>query len=281
MNPAITRWWQSGPIVSHINRIACGKAIPGLHAGFHTLLAATAGGKRFSRAISVGCGNARKELGLVQNGIVERFELYELSPRRLELGQSAAKAAGVGDRMAFHLGNPVGERMSGAFDLVYWNNALHHMLDVEVAIAWSHDCAQPGGTIAIDDFTGPSRFQWTESNLRVASRARELLPDRLLRNPAAPGTLLPRVMQRPDPVRLAEVDPSEAADSSRIIDVWMRFFPQSRLISTGGAIYNLALNDAIANFTPDDHALLNALLLADEALAHGETNHYTIAIATR
>jgi hypothetical protein len=153
--------------------------------------------------------------------------------------------------------------------------------DIEMALALSRDCARPGGTIAMDDIAGPTRFQWIDSNLKIASKARELLPDRLLQNPAAPGTPLPTRMHRPDPVRLAKIDPSEAADSSRIMDVWTPFFPKRRVIPTGGAIYNLALNELIANFTSADTPLLEALLLADEVLAGGETSHYTVAITTR
>ncbi len=278
--PNVTRWWQSGTIVSHINRLVCGRRIPGLHAGFHELLKEKANGQPFARAVSVGSGLGGKELSLVRNNVVGHFQLFELSAQRIELGRAAAEKAGVGDRMHFRLADAFETSFAHKLDLVYWNNSLHHMMDAEQALIWSRENLRPGGTIAMDDFTGPTRFQWTDANLEFASRVREALPDRLLANPASPGALLPRQIKRPDPTRLAQLDPSEAADSGAIIDAWARVFPNSRVIPSGGAIYNLALNDAIANFTQEDSSLLEALLLLDQSLAGGEMNHYTVAISS-
>lgn len=275
---SITRWWQSGTIVSHINRLVCGRRIPGLHAGFHELLKAN--GRSFARAVSIGSGHGGKELSLVRANIVEHFELFELSAQRIEVGRAAAEKAGVGGRMHFHLADAFETKVTSGFDLVYWNNSLHHMMNAEEALIWSRENLRPGGTVAMDDFTGPTRFQWTTPNIEFATRVREVMPDRLLANPASPRDLLPRQIKRPDPVRLAQIDPSEAADSSGIMGAWARLFPNSRVIHTGGAIYNLALNDAIANFTPEDSSLLETLLLLDQALIGKETNHYTVAISS-
>ncbi len=155
---------------------------------------------------------------MVRTNVVEQFELFELSAQRIELGRTNAKKSSAGNRMHFHLADAFETSFAYKFDLVYWNNSLHHMMDAEQALIWSRENLRPGGTIAMDDFTGPTRFQWTDANLEFASRAREALPDRLLANPASPGTLLPRQIKRPDPIRLAQIDPSEAADSSGIMD---------------------------------------------------------------
>lgn len=277
----ITRWWQSASVVSHINRVVCGRRIPGAHAGFHELIKAERPGGRFDRAVSVGCGQGTKELSLIQAGIVESFDLFELSQERIDFGRAAAEHAGVAQRMRFHRADAFASPPSTLYDLVYWNNSLHHMMDVEEALFWSRAVLQRGGLFAMDDFTGPTRFQWSDVALDAASRARALMPVRLLANPRAPNKLLPTTIHRPDPARLAEIDPSEAADSGRILECLNRVFPAARIVPTGGAIYGLTLNDVIGNFRDDDAPLLDSLLLLDEALSTTGANHYSVALARR
>lgn len=275
----VTRWWQSKIIVAHINEVVCGKSLPGAHAGFHELLRKEAEGHPFRRAVSIGCGEGSKERSLVSMGLVESFDLYELSSARVERGMAAAQKAGLAQRMRFHLGDAFAEVQPAQFDLVYWNNALHHMIDVDEAVRWSKSALSERGVFAMDDYTGESRFQWSDAALAAATRVRELLPRRLLAHPQQTHQLLGTRVDRPNAVKLAEVDPSEAADSSRILSAIGRHFPNAQVILTGGCIYHLALKDAIGNFGEADEPLLKSLLLLDDALAHLGHNLYSVAIA--
>jgi len=218
---------------------------------------------------------------LVRTGIVDTFHLFELSEKRIELGQKAARDAGVHERMIFHKADAFEQELPGDYGLVYWNNALHHMLDVEEAVAWSHERLANGGLFAMDDFIGPTRFQWSDRTLEFSTRVRQSLPERLLVNPAQPGKFLSREVRRPVAEKLAEIDPTEAADSGRILSAVMRRFPGVEIMQTGGAIYGVALNDVIANFAPDDQPLLLAILLIDEALAAAGDSHYAVALARK
>jgi hypothetical protein len=77
-------------------------------------------------------------------------------------------------------------------------------------------------------------------------------------------------------------DPTEAADSGRIMEAVTAAFPQVRVIATGGIIYHLALNDVLANFDEDqDRPMLDSLLLLDEVLARGGHTQYAVAIARK
>lgn len=274
----VTRWWQSKIIVAHINEIVCGKSLPGAHAGFHELLRKEAGGRRFRRAVSIGCGEGSKERSLLSMGLVDSFDLYELSSARVERGMAAAQKAGLAQRMQFHLADAFAEVRPAEFDLVYWNNALHHMMDVDEAVRWSKSALREGGVFAMDDYTGESRFQWSDGALAAATRVRELLPPRLLAHPQHTHQLLGTRVARPDAARLAEVDPSEAADSSRILSAIGHHFPNAKVILAGGCVYHLALKDAIGNFGEADEPLLRSLLLLDDALAHLGHNLYSVAV---
>ena len=273
MNPAILR---------HINREVCGDPIDGGFAGLNRLIAARMPEGGFTRGISVGCGVAAKEITLLSENIVERFDLFEVSEERIEIASRLARRHGVRDRIEFHAIDPFSAPIEAAYDLVYWNNALHHMFDAADAIAWSYNSLKPGGTFAMDDFVGAARFQWSPFELDIASRVRELLPERLLADPYRESGLLDRRLHRPDLDAFIAADPSEAADSDKILDGIRLVFPNAEIILTGGVVYHLALNDVLANFDDEqDAALLQSLLLLDATLASAGHSQYAVALAMK
>lgn len=274
------RWWNNPAILRHINRLVCGEAIDDPWGGLEQRMKAL--GRELRRALSVGCGNGYKEIQLLKKGIVQQFDLFEISQARIDQGRVLAVQHGVSGRVRFHAVNAFDQALDRNFDLVYWNNALHHMMDVEAAIRWSHDRLVKGGFFIMDDFIGPSRFQWSDYHLEIASRVRELLPERFLVHPVDPRRRLPSCLTRPSVESLMAVDPTEAADSDNILPALQRVFPNAEVILTGGVIYHLALNDVLANFDDaEDATLLSSLLLLDEVLAKNGDSHYATAIAVK
>ena len=277
-----TRWWMHPAIVRHINRIVCGQPIEGPHSGFNHLLRDAMPEQGFRRAVSIGCGSGGKEIRLLRENIVQHFDLFEISEPKIELIRRKAAEHGVLERVTWHHCDAFDRHVVGEFDLVYWNNSLHHMFDVAAAIAWSVRALRSEGCFAMDDYVGPTRFQWTELELEMAARVRAMLPDRLLVNPRNPNSWLDRTPGRPDVEVMMAADPTEAADSGRILAHLTAAFPRARVIPTGGIIYHLALNDVLANFDDEqDMPLLESLLLLDEMLARNGRTQYAVAIARK
>ena len=272
------RWWSHPRIHAHINRIVCGEAIGGAWAGLNRRIAEASGDGGLARGVSVGCGNAQKELAMLAGGLVGSFDLYEISRARLDDAAASAERLGVTDRVRLHRADAIEEADRSDFDLVYWNNALHHMLDVPRAVRWSRERLRAGGLFVMDDFVGSDRFQWPDEDLELASRVRELLPERIRAAYLKENHASLRV-RRPNERRLVRADPTEAADSGRIIESVLACFPGCDLRRTGGVVYHLALNDVLAHFDDvEDAALLDALLLLDESLAQAGRTHYAVAI---
>lgn len=279
--PRRSRWWQHPGVLRHINELVCGKAIDGPFAGFHQKIAINKpNGAGFKRGISIGCGVATKEISLLVANIVQHFDLYEISPARLEQAQKNARNSGVFERISFHNTDAFLSDDQEKYGLVYWNNSLHHMLDTEETIRWTHDKLDRGGLFAMDDFVGASRFQWTDYELQIASQVRQILPERLLVHPSDTTKRLPKTLLRPLLERMIEIDPTEAADSSNILKSIRKYFPDAAVLLTGGVIYHLALNDVLANFDDAiDNTLLKSLLLLDATLARNGVTQYATAIA--
>ena len=277
------RWWQSELIVRHINRLVCGDDIAGFSQGLVELVRSRAAPSLpFGKGISVGGGTGQKEMGLMRQGIVHRFDIYEYSDARIQAGIQLAEKAGLEGRVrfihgdAFELVDP-----DQQYDFVHWNNSLHHMLDVDRAVAWSKGVLRTGGLFYMDDFIGASRFQWPDQQLEIATRIRHIFKNtKYMAHPRAPADSLPAIVSRPNKDKLIANDPSEAADSERIVEALYKHFPNVEVKATGGVVYHLALSDMLHNFNEEtDRALIDLLMLVDELCLRLGQTHYGVALA--
>lgn len=274
------RWWQSPTVHRYISRLLNKKTSIG--GGIQK--AVRRGLLPCQRAISVGCGTGQKEIDLLNKGLVQEFHLYELSEERINQGRDIAKQHGVEGRVTYYCEDAF-ESVTylEQFDLVYWNNSLHHMFDVDAAIKWSRDVLKLGGTFYMDDFIGASRFQWSDEELALASKVRRCFEGtRYLKSPLRKNANLRVDMVRPTVEGMIAADPSEAADSGRIIDCLGKHFPNIEITYTGGAVYNSALHDMLHNIDEENEQhILNLLLLIDEMASKQGLNHYAIAMCQK
>jgi ubiquinone/menaquinone biosynthesis C-methylase UbiE len=112
-------------------------------------------GRPFGDALEIGSGTGYFALNLAQLGLVQRVVATDISPGML----------GTLSETAGRLGVPVRTQVTDAatlpfpndsFDLVFGHAVLHHLPDLDAALAEFHRVLRPGGTIA---FCGePSRY---------------------------------------------------------------------------------------------------------------------------
>lgn len=277
---ARTRWWLEPTIVRHVNKRICGRPLDGVGAGLSQWALDVLPDLPRRQAVSIGGGSGVKEMRLLELGIVEHVDVFEIASTRVAQGRKIAADRGLTERITFHERLLRSDECAGRYDIVHWNNSLHHMLDVDEWLGWSRRALRPDGVLLMDDFVGPSRFQWTTRQCRIASRYRRTLPDALLIDPADPSKKLDRRIRPPSIESMIASDPTEAADSSRITESLRRHFPAVEIRFTGGAIYNLALQDVMANMDPDrDSGMLRQALIMDDLLSGMGENHYAAAIA--
>jgi SAM-dependent methyltransferase len=278
-------WWRSAYLRRCINARICGRPVDGIIQGLIELVKDRLGDRLpFGHGVAVGGGTGAKELRLLEAGIVERVTLYDLSEAFVAEGRASAAARGLQDRIEFVLGDAFAAADEPRYDLVHWNNSLHHMPDVRAAVAWSHHVLRPGGLFLLDDYVGPDRHQWTDNMLAIAAGIRGVFPERYLQNPLRAGALLPTSLHRTPPEEVAANDPSEAPESSQILAAVRDVFPDAFIQATGGVVYHLTLNQMLANFDeddPQDRLLLDLLMLLDDMSTAVGENHYAVALAIR
>jgi SAM-dependent methyltransferase len=186
-----------------------------------------------ARAVSIGCGTGEKERKLLHAGVVDSFDLYEISEDRAKVALGCAHAEGLGERVRVLQDDALKKNVDRQYDIVYWDHALHHMLDVDHAVSWSVRALRAGGLLVVNDYIGPTRLQMPRNQILLARQFLDDHHDRL----QIPSDTIPfsSLFTR---VRQIYRDPSEAPQSDRIESACMKHCgPFLRPI--GGAMIHL------------------------------------------
>lgn len=250
-----SNFWQFPEICGPLNHKICGDQLPGLSDGVARRLA---GMGVFSHAVSVGCGRAHKEIMLLAQGTVKHFTLYDLSPARLAEVEKTLERRGLRERATIICGDAFAGPPKPAFDLVYWASSLHHMTDVHAAIQWSHQVLLPGGTLAMWEYIGPTRWQFSEEHYDSMDRFRAALPEEF--RPA--GGVKRRTAQE-----MIARDPSEAADSGNIMPALWSNFPDAEVIMLGGGIYGFGLSGVWPKLVGAPPWVFDIIMAMDSAMS--------------
>ncbi len=304
-------FWEIASINTHINKKISGESLSGYGEGAVKQLHKYNNGKSFRNAISVGCGLGQKEIELVLKGIVEKFTLYDIAEYPLKKAKELAIKKGVEDRISFILGDAfLLENELEKYDLVHWNSSLHHMPDTSKSIEWSNRVLKKNGVLFIFEYIGPNRMQYSEEMLYYANLIRKSLPKKYFKYPGINLSQLKfhripieiskecikkilrlvgirksyilNTFQKIDSQKLIEKDPSEAIDSTQIINSVKKYFPEANIIYLGGVIYNIALAGILHNFDEKkDEALLTLFLFIDDLLSEKNMNLFATVYAMK
>lgn len=230
-----TRWQDNPHFLAYFNeQIAPGsspEAVAGL-GSIHTALRRASNGVTLPRAVSVGAGTGDNERAMIKAGLVQHFDLFEVSADRVQQATDLAAQEGMADNITAHLADAFDHNFDGEYDLVYWDSALHHMFDVDHALGWSVNALKPGGFLMISEYIGPTRLQWRREEV---NRVRAFLR----KNASIVGVDPKRVKHGSMFRRYKQFlrDPSEAPQSDLIVDLWRKHTGQDMTILGGAAIH--------------------------------------------
>lgn len=230
-----------------------------------------------ARMLSVGCGGAGKEraicralpdrtlLGMdiaTETLARMRSEIAEHGPANLELA--------YGDFNALDL-------EPNSYDVILGLGAIHHVNALEQFWQQCRRALRPGGVIIAQEYVGPSRFQWTDTQLERANEAlREIVP------PDQQGD--EPVVVRVSADEVAAIDPSEAVRSDEILATCR----DSGLEITdyrgaGCGLIQPVLMDRVQRFDPrnwqHNHVLFELFAREDRLIREGAVgDHYAMFV---
>lgn len=259
------QWFNKPRLVSYMNQCISPETGIGVVGELQHILA----GATLQRGISVGCGDGSKEQRFLKAGLVEHFDLFEVSTAYGDAAVRLAAEEGLSGRINVTIGDAFSHDTAGRYDLVYWDHSLHHMMDVDQAIAWSMAALAPGGWLVVNDYVGPTRLVWRRKEVDFA---REFLRTHQARLGFDPTAL--RYKHVVDRVRLLLRDPSEAPQSDRI----MPSFQQRcgfGMRPLGGVMIHLCA-PFLDRIEDEDDPIYDALIAWDKRALEEGHNHFAL-----
>lgn len=214
------------------------------------------------RVLSLCCGNGWWERAWAARNAFATVDGYDISPKSIDAARQSA--AGLGTHTIFHYQVADLNRVDlgdCVYDLVLVNAGLHHVLNLEHVLAQIAEHLAPGGLLILNEFVGPSRFQWTDRQIEIINGLLAVLPERYRRSLLVPGRAKAEIV-RPTVEQMVRADPSEAVRSAEILDLLPRDFEMLECKPWGGAILQLLLYEIAGNFAAaraEDARLLQML----------------------
>ena len=160
---------------------------------------------------------------------------------------------------------------------ITFENLEHLFSQVQRAI-------KPGGYFFLDEFVGPSRFQWTDVQIQIMNEQLQQLPKHLRRLISDRSKFKERVIRK-SVSYMAAADPSEAVRSSEIVPLLGEYFRILEIKGYGGAILHELLYDIAGNFceeNPGSLDCLRRLFETEDQLTASQTisDDFAVIIAT-
>jgi SAM-dependent methyltransferase len=139
-----------------------------------------------------------------------------------------------------------------SFDFIYFFQSLHHIEALEHVLEQCRQALRPGGLLMVNEFVGPSRFQWTPTQIDMANALLALLPEDLRRDLRDGGVR--KEIVAPTVKQMVAHDPSEAVRSGEIEPLVKTCFDVVNEWNWGGTLNHLVFQNIAANFEPGNTA---------------------------
>ena len=208
-------------------------------------------GTAVERVLTLGCGNGEFERGLAQYRFAREHDAFDIAEGAIHKAVAAAREAGL-----THIRYEVADLNRVAlerdrYDVVFGLSAIHHISALEYLFAQVRASLKPEGFFLLDEFIGPSQFQWPDTQLDAANQVLAELPEPFRRQLDSPGQIKTAV-SRPTIESMNAGDPSEAIRSAEIVPLLKDYFEVVEFKGYGGSLLHLVMEGIAGNFVPGD-----------------------------
>jgi SAM-dependent methyltransferase len=259
--PAQLAFWQSPIVRAILNRRITGD--PEL--GPETHFARRHGPAIVApHALSLRASDAKLELALVEAGSCERLTGLDDDEGRVAFAAGRVPEP-LRERIRFELGALERWQPPEPLGAVVCRSFLHRREDLEAVLDRLLALLEPGGLLFVEDFVGPSRFQWTDAQMEAINRLLACLPAQLLTDLSATDGRRKRSVERPDLAELIDANSAQAVRSEEILPLLDQRFERVEVCPFGGAVFHQLFSRIMGNFAgrPD---LVGVLMEVDALL---------------
>lgn len=202
------------------------------------------------QGLEIGCGSGDLAIAVVETGLCEALDAFDVAAGALTLAADKAAAKGLTSINFFAADANSVTLPEKRYDFVYASHSLHHIENLEGLFSQVARLLTPDGIFFAHDYIGPSRMQYEDSHLALMNEALASLPPEKRLSILHGGTERPPITRTPIEAFL-EIDPSEGVRAAEIVPVMRRFF-DVEVIPTGLSIAYEVLLGIVHNFVDDD-----------------------------
>jgi len=203
-------------------------------------------------ALSLACGTGSRELRWAELGKFKNIDAYDLSETRIEYANNQANEKGYGEIINYRVSDVYSiEMREQYYDIVLGEQSLHHFSPLEKILLRINKFLKPNGYFIVNEFVGPTRFQWTARQLEVVNGLLSILPAKY-RTRLNSGTTKCKAF-RPGRLSMILTDPSEAIESSKILPLLHRIFDVIEVREYGGTILYPLFSGIAHNLFSEDY----------------------------
>jgi len=200
------------------------------------------------RSMELGCGSGSLNVELYQIGAVLEIEGVDASADRVQEAEGRRMREGAPGRFRVEDANKV-VLEPGRYDLICSSHSFHHFIELEHVMAQVLDALTPRGLFILEEFVGPTQFQWTDAQIEATRDLMADIPERyrMHRWGAVKG-----YEGRPTVAEVVASSPFESIRSAEIGSLFERYFDVMHRNDLGGTIQHLLYNGIVHNFPPGE-----------------------------
>lgn len=208
-----------------------------------------------SRSLDLGCGSGARSLALFADGRSRSIDGLDVSEARLDKAEERRRACGAPGAFRMADINQL-ELPATTYDLIFSCHSFHHFFELERIMQQVEAALTPNGYFVLEEFVGPTQFQWTDQQIAIVKALTTLLPGRL--RTFRWGDVKTHE-GRPTPKEVAAVSPFESIRSAEIAPLFARYFQTVAIRRLGGTLQHLLYNGIIHDFASEDDEACRAM----------------------
>jgi ubiquinone/menaquinone biosynthesis C-methylase UbiE len=220
------------------------------------------------RSLELGCGSGTQSVDLFQLGVSRAIEGLDASEDRIREAEDLRRSLKAPGQFRAADANQI-QLEPGRYDLIFSCHSFHHFLELEHIMGQVSQALTPGGAFVLEEFVGPTQFQWTDQQIDVTRTLLSLIPERYrFFRWGAPKS----IEGRPTVKEVVAASPFESIRSSEIFPLFQRYFRIAVRKDLGGTIQHLLYNGIIHNFQtsdPEAEACIRSVCAVESALIDG------------
>jgi SAM-dependent methyltransferase len=198
------------------------------------------------RSLDLGCGAAARSLAVWNEGASAHLEGVDISEGRVAEGERRRHETGAPGRFWAEDVNAI-TLDPDRYDLIFSAHSFHHFLELEHVMEQTARALTPRGLFILEEYVGPTQFQWTDLQMEITAGLMRLLPENLRR---LPWGAVKHLEGRPTVEQVVAVSPFESIRSAEILPLFDQYFEIVLIRKLGGTIQHLLYNGIVHNFWP-------------------------------